>query len=907
MSAAPPPGPAERRAGATPAQPDRQTRRLHALLRGSRYVLFWERLWPALWPLLAVVMLFVAAALLGLFSALPPLLSGAARLGFIAAALAALWPLARLRWPSQAEALARLDRSVDGPDARIASAFFDQQATGLDDPLSRALWRRQQDNVRRRLSALRLQPPRIAMADRDRYGLRAIPVLALALAVIIAGPDWREQLQPALRLHLPLPEANAQRLDGWIDPPRYTRRPPLMLDLTGPADEAPLRVPVNSILVLQAAGGATLKVEPGAGLAPVADDAGADRPAAPQSGLQRARYRIIGHGPVTVRAGGVSRRLLIETIADAPPKIALKGRPEGGARGSLGLSYSATDDYGLASGVAEIRLPGPAGGRSLAEPPDIRLNLPANPADGAVVKTVAELASHPWAGAEVDLTLVVTDDAGQQGRSETVRITLPERTFADPLARALIEQRRALILTPDQRELVQTALDALLIAPELFTPKAGYYLGLRRGAGQLRTGADDEALRDVAAQLWELALVIEDGDLSDAERRLRQAQQALRDGIERGAGEEEMRRLSQELRQAMDRYMAEMSRQAQRRAQQPTDPNATNITQDDLQKLLDRIQELTREGRREEAARLLDRLRELMENLQMAAPGQGQGKGQGQQGGDEGQQGETAQRLGKALGDLDALMREQQALRDETFRQGQKADQAPQDDGEGAQGEGPQGEGPQGEGAQAQGPQGRGQGKDQGAQPGQRPGDSAGAPSQGGSAALRERQQALQRNLEALRDQLKRDGADTAKGFGEAGEDMKGAGEALQRDSHGEAVDAQGRALDQLRRSAQDLARQMAETDGKGRNAEGQAGQDGDAKQDGGKGGVRSGSGPETDPLGRPLRGADRGLGGMESGEAAEAAGARARRILDELRRRLGERQRERDELDYLERLLGPR
>ncbi|MFC3265312.1 DUF4175 family protein [Camelimonas abortus] len=154
-----------------------------------------------------------------------------------------------------------------------------------------------------------------------------------------------------------------------------------------------------------------------------------------------------------------------------------------------------------------------------------------------------------------------------------------------------------------------------------------------------------------------------------------------------------------------------------------------------------------------------------------------------------------------------------------------------------------------------------------------------------------------------MRQRLKREGADAGKGFGEAGEEMDAAGEALKRGGHGEAVDAQGRALEQLRRSAQDLARQMAEADGA---RQGAAGRDGEGGEDSGRG-AASGDRPQTDPLGRPLRGVDRGLGRMETGETGEAAGERARRILDELRRRLGERQREREELDYLERLLGPR
>lgn len=906
----------------------RSAKRLARLTHLSRLALLWERLWPALWPLAGVVLLYLSASLAGLWEAAPPLLAHALRIGFLAGAIAALWPLLRLRWPTRNEALRRLDRSApDLAHARIASSLTDAQATGTADPITQALWRRNQAALERQLKALRLRLPVIGMADRDRRALRAIPVLALVTAAFVAGPEWRSRIASGFTWNwtMSMGADHASRLDAWIDPPRYTRRPPVMLALSQ-AEAAPVRVPANSILVVQAAGDEGLTVNAGSGLTPAPEDAGAPPPA----GLQRVRYKITGDGELSIRAGGASHVVRFQAIPDSPPKVALKGKPSAGARGSLSIAYTATDDYGLASGHAEVRSvvkAGPPGGnqRSLAEPPEIKLNLPANPADGAELRTVAEFASHPWAGAEVDLTLVVKDDAAQEGRSETVRITLPERTFADPLARALVEQRRDLILTPDERARVQIAMDALLIAPELFTPQAGTYLGLRRVTEQLRKAGDDKALVDVAEQLWQLALVIEDGDLSEAEKQLRQAQQALRDAIERGAGEEEIRRLSQELRRAMDRYVAEMGRQARSRPQQQDNSNTTTVTQDDLQKLLDRIEELTREGRREEAASLLDRLRQIMENLRTASPSQGGGKG-GQQGGDDGAQGETGQRLGKALGDLDELMREQQALRDETFRQGQQdsAGQEGQEDGQGEGKEGGQGQPGSGQpspsqpgsGQPSQGQHSQGQkpGKDaqQGQNPGQGSGQGAGGNAQqpGKDAApgdLRQRQEALRQKLEQLQQQLKRDGAEAGKGFGDADQEMRGAGEALGRESPGEAVDAQGRALDQLRRGAQDLARQMAEADGQKRGQGKGEGQDG--QQDGEQPGARgqAGSGPETDPLGRPLRGQDRGVGAMESGEPGEAASTRARRILDELRRRLGDSERSREELDYLERLLTPR
>jgi hypothetical protein len=66
----------------------------------------------------------------------------------------------------------------------------------------------------------------------------------------------------------------------------------------------------------------------------------------------------------------------------------------------------------------------------------------------------------------------------------------------------------------------------------------------------------------------------------------------------------------------------------------------------------------------------------------------------------------------------------------------------------------------------------------------------------------------------------------------------------------------------------------------------------------------------QRDPLGRDRDGQREQSRGVVSGDTqvpGEAAQARARRILEELRRRLGDNLRPQEELEYLERLLRPR
>jgi hypothetical protein len=105
-------------------------------------------------------------------------------------------------------------------------------------------------------------------------------------------------------------------------------------------------------------------------------------------------------------------------------------------------------------------------------------------------------------------------------------------------------------------------------------------------------------------------------------------------------------------------------------------------------------------------------------------------------------------------------------------------------------------------------------------------------------------------------------------------------------------VDSQGKALDAMRKGAQSLAQAMQQGDG-----------DGQGDGPGNRAGRQQSSGNSTDPLGRPLHGREFS-DDMTVKIPGEIDVQRARRILEELRRRLGDTARPQLELDYLERLL---
>ncbi|WP_246686101.1 TIGR02302 family protein [Methylobacterium sp. WL8] len=853
---------------------------------------FWERAWPLLWRGLGVVLAFLAVSWLGLWLDLPATWRIVGLVAFAAALVAVLSPLVRLRRADRRAALARIDREAAARDGALthapASTIEDTLAVGTADPDTRALWALHQARAAAAVARLRVGLPRPGMPRHDPFALRAGLVVAAVASLFVAGPEWRERLGSAFDWREAASAGPSYRIDAWIDPPLYTRLPPLAVAMSG--GEQRLRVPVNSQLIVRIAGESPAQtvLTPDAGLKAVPGKE-------PRPDLREDRFQIVGpSAALTIAAPGQIQRLVVEAIPDLPPEVHAVGGPEVNGRGTFNLSYRAKDDYGIASaeGVVEPI----EGTRSLVPPPRIALALPGDANGETDTKTLVDLTDNPWSGARVRFTYLVKDEAGQEGRTPTTEMVLPARPFRDPLARALAEERRRLVVTPDEgRVRVQMALDALLVAPDLFTPQPGVFLGLKTAARRLRAAGNDAALTEVADLLWEMALKIEDGDLSDTEKKLRQAQDRLKEAIDKRAPDDEIKRLTQDLKQALDKFMKEL---AEKQSKQPREQGSRDkqgqpsksVTPDDLDKMLKDMAEAMKRGDTAEAQRLMEQLRNILENLQSAEQG--------------GKSDPTAREMQKQMKELDQMAREQQGLRDETFKEGQekpgpeqgqrppnRSQQGQKPGQRGQQSPGQQGQSQQGQSQQGQGQQGQGEPGQQGQQQGK-------GQQKGQQGGVGERQQALRERLQDLQNRMKENGMKGEEGLSDAEDAMREAENALKDGQEGDAVDAQGRALDGLKRGADGMQQQMqesAEAEGEGQGDKPDGQQPGQQGQAGAK---------DDDPLGRPTRGRDMSDGRVRVPTADESAVQRARRIMEELRRKLGDPTRPQEELDYFERLL---
>src|SRR6056297_725630 len=831
-----------------------------------------ERLARAFWPLLSLLAVAAGAVFLGLHEQASPLV---VRVAFVALALGVLAlgaaGLMRLRWPRRADAVARLDASLAG---RPLAALGDRQAVGTGDAASAALWRAHQARMAARAAGARHVPPDLRLARFDPYGLRHVALLVLVIGLVL-GSVWRAgtvaQMGPggggaAL--------AQGPAWEGWIEPPRHTGRPSLYL-----ADqEGVIRAPAGSEVTLRFYGaeGALSLHETTSGR-----DA-ADQPSAPEQSFDITRDGVLRIG------GPGGRAWQVQAVADAAPRVTVRdAEARTSFEGQMSQPFEARDDYGVTGGHAiitldEARLTRRHGLAAEPEPrAPIRLDLPLPMMGDRAEFTetlIANLSRHPWAHLPVTLRMTVTDAIGQEGQSAPVEMTLPARRFFDPLAAAVIEQRRDLLWSRDNAKRVTQVLRAISHQPtEGLFRSSGTYLQfraiLRRLEAMVAAGGPDAAGRDEIAQaLWDLGVRIEDGDVGDALERMRAAQERLSEAMKNGASEEEIARLMQELRDATQDYLRQKMQQAQREDEsggdQQSAENSMRMSQQDLQDMMDRIQELMEQGRFAEAQRALEEFQRMMENMQVT---------EGQQGGSEGQQ---------AMEGLADTLRDQQGLSDQAFRDLQEQFNPDAQSGQSQQNEGSSGG--EGRGQSHDGQQGRGGGEG-GARPGGEGTEGREQAREGGSLA--ERQEALRRQLEQQRGGLPQLGGEEGEAARESLERaeraMEGAEEALRNDDLAGALEDQADAMEELREGMRSMGEAMA------RNSSPGGPQDG--RGDPGR--------AQADPLGRES-GQGRRAGTQDNLLQGEDVYRRARDLLDEIRRRSGEGARPDIELDYLRRLL---
>lgn len=870
---------------APPPDMSRLKRRIAWMRRLAASVIVAERGVVALLPVLGVVSLFLIASWFGLWRPMPSGLKIAALVVFAFGFSVSLLSIGRFRWPTLDEIDSRLEQKSGLGHQAIR---VQDETPATSDPFALALWKAHQERMARRIGAIDSGGPEPDIARRDPYALRALAVLGLVVAWSFSLSNLGGRVSDAFTFSSPEDIAAASRIDAWLTPPAYTGAAPIYLTAQrgaktpAPKADEPVVAPQFSVLTVRISGPAA---EEQASFTPAGSDKDVlltpDKPTAEKDAAKPAEtapesvsYTVKLARDGTFALGAIN--FAFKITPDAAPTIRFDKEPDRAVNGALEIAFAASDDYGITEARAEIK-PVDQDPKAIAlfELPVFRLDVPGN---AKTVKATAsrDLTEHPLSGKKVAVTLIARDAAGHESRSETKTILMPQRIFTQPLAGSIAEQRQVFALDVNQ---VPKALQLSEIAgfrADETIPNLSHYLMLESTRNRLRLANTVPALEETAGYFWDVARYIEDGDLSNAEKRLRNAQQKLSEALSRNASDKEIEALMKELREAMKNYLSELAkRMGNPENNQMASQPQKMLRAQDIDKMLNQLENLARSGSREEAQKLLSEMQRMMNNLQTARP-----QNQRQQG--DNPMRDQIDRLGELMQKQQKLMEEthrlEQSLRDRMQRGDPLDDQGLNNNEDPFQEMTPPGQDGQDGQPQAGDPKGKEQS----------PEDKMTADQlREALKALKERQSQLQKDLKGMEKKLSELGMKPMPGFGEAGKEMGDSADALGKSQGQRSADAQGRALEALRKGAGEMMQQLRQAgEGQGQGM-GMPGQQADG----------------ADPLGRRP-----GQMGSDMDEQVKVPDQidiqRAREILEAIRKRLGEGPASIIERDYLERLL---
>ena len=831
----------------------------------SRRVLWFERVWPSLWPAFTLIGAWLVASLFDLPAMLPPLWHLSALVAVTLGVAVLLWRgLHPLRRPTDAEVDRRLE-AASGLRHRPLVVMDDTPLVA--DPEAAGLWRAHVARARADVARLRVGWPHPGIPQRDVRASRAAIAVLLVAGLVVAGSDAPSRLWRSLWPGLPQGAASmAPELQAWITPPSYTGLPPVFLK----AGEAAVAVPTGSHLTVSLTGGsgAPSLVFGGQTTAFAALD--------PQS--WQAERDVTNDGTLTIiRHGRSQGRWELTAIPDAPPLVAWADAPGPGRdqrRLQTRLPWTASDDYGVVSLHAELRLRD----RPSADPLVVSIPVPGGSAKLAHGVAAQDLQANPWAGLPVVAVLVGSDAPGQRATSAPAIFTLPERSFKNALARAVIDIRKRLSVAPEQHAQASADLDALADAPDAFDNNTGVFLTLSTTSSLLdRSGAPDD-IAEAQSRLWSLALQLEDDAVARTAQAVQAARDALQQSVQKG-DKTDIEKKAEALRREIERHLQALAEQARRDGTlMPFDPSTRTLGQQDFDKLTHEMQEAARAGRMDEAQDKLDQLQRMLDQLKQAEVNPSGDRKQARQ---QRQRGQQQMGAAEDMVDREGTMKQ---------RAGERA--APADK----------------PGADQQ-------------QAGNKPADA------GSSRETDLRQQkALRRALGHMMQNFADLTGKIPDALGEADIAMDQAGQALGAGKDADAGAAQQRAIDALKKGEQQMSQQMAsalgisvqpgEGEGQGDGPGDQMTDDGQGDENGQNRGSRDadngadsrpdeGQDEQRDPLGRPTH--DGTAGRADGGDVHvpdQMEAARTRDIQAELRRREGQRTRPESELDYIDRLL---
>ncbi len=650
----------------------------------------WHLMWETYAPVFAIgvlgICLYFTGAMFGLWQRIGDPWRGMTFLVVAGLMVRSTYKARKHPRPTTSQARRRIEAD-NHLSHRPFDAIEDTLALGGADDL---IWQEHVNTAKAKVNQAAPSRLRAVLSPLDKYKFRFIAPALLIIAAMVGGGDNYERLRASL-VPTWMSGMNAKdvQYEAWIDPPEYTGRPPSYFKQSNRVN-----APEGSEFIARISG---VKTAPRLIL---------------RGDSQTRAITPIRLGPKSFEARGFVTENTIASFQigshrniwhlmigkDLPPKVKFDTDPKAGKRDKLIFSYQLEDDFGVE--LLSLAMHLKEGDPDKLE--IIPVSLPGTSVRSAKEEPASmNMTKHKWAGKIVIGHLVAQDGKLQIGKSEPKEFIIPDKIFIEPLAKAVAEQRQLMLAGTGEYAPIKTnkpltsddfenqplfAIDhpeqTLLRAPkevqrvadliEIITdhPSGIYedpsvYMGLRNIYRRLHTAKDQQSLAGIPQDLWAIALRAEFGLLGDALEDMRAAERALNNAMARRAPARELEVLFDRYNAAVERYMEQLTLEAVKRAKE----NAGNkgagggegdFETDEIQKLLAAIEEANRLGDTVAARKALAQLAQLLENMQIQLnAGGGSGKNAPSDGG-------MSEELKQALEELNEILGEQRKLRDET-------------------------------------------------------------------------------------------------------------------------------------------------------------------------------------------------------------------------------------------------
>lgn len=636
-------------------------------------VVFIENLSASFWRIFFAILFFFGLWMLNIPTFFGHVFEILTALGFLGTVLYLFnHDLKKRLWPNQNEIDRRLEQTSILPRGQIQAL----EAT-LSNPkkhLTRDLWTAFQNQILQSFSYLKNPKPKPILTRLDPNGLRLMAVLVFIVGLWVAGPDSGQRIKNGL---IPVSSPRfagelSKNVHLWVTPPSYTGLGQIYVKGYGTLKD-PLNIPEGSKLKIR------IQNRFGSFFTPyLINGTREEKLLLLENNIYGIETEIQKGDMLSLSQFGIRRaRWPVHFIEDQPPEIKLiqdketkepTTAPEILENGQIRFPLEVKDDYGVTDLKLTMQLDEMVTDKPLGE----------NYTDTRLVMSPAgkefqfypqyDLSWHTWAGLPVVFELEVFDSKKQSTKLAPIKMTLPERSFKEPVAKSLIAARKKLAWSPSHNlEKQGREIETLLSAPSYFKDDMVVFMAIRSASIRLMFAQDLprasqlEAVQSVISLLWSTAISVEDGALTMALNNLKEAQKSLEEALRNpDTTQEEFSKRMDALKQAMADYFAQLQTEIQKRMAQgeqfPQLPeNMPSIDPNTMSSFLDELENQMRSGNKEAAQDMLSKLQRMMEMM-------------------DGGAGTSAmppdmQQMNKGISELQQLIEKQEELKSQTEKQ----------------------------------------------------------------------------------------------------------------------------------------------------------------------------------------------------------------------------------------------